>query len=138
VAQDRREVDALVVSPHWGGNWGRQPPPEHERFGDALVDAGADVMFGHSCHIVRGVATRAAAVFFVDLETHRARRVEIEPTVIRDLSAWRSTGDERRDARDTLARRCAELGTRAETDATTGRLMIGVGRGERPWPVGPG
>jgi poly-gamma-glutamate synthesis protein (capsule biosynthesis protein) len=42
------EVDVLVVSAHWGPNWGRRPPAEHVDFGHGLIDAGADIVFGHS------------------------------------------------------------------------------------------
>lgn len=45
----------LIVSAHWGPNWGSEVPAAHQGFAHALVDAGADVVFGHSAHIVRGV-----------------------------------------------------------------------------------
>ncbi|MGC0207668.1 CapA family protein [Streptomyces levis] len=42
--------DLTVVSVHWGSNWGYRVPPEQVRFAHALVDAGADVVHGHSSH----------------------------------------------------------------------------------------
>jgi poly-gamma-glutamate synthesis protein (capsule biosynthesis protein) len=39
-----------VVSVHWGSNWGYGVPREQIRFAHALVDAGADVVHGHSSH----------------------------------------------------------------------------------------
>ena len=51
VAQARSEGDRVLVSLHWGGNWGLALPPEHRRFAHALIDAGvADVVHGHSSH----------------------------------------------------------------------------------------
>lgn len=51
----RKEVDFLIVSTHWGSNWGYYPPREHVSIGHALIDAGADLIFGHSGHVFRGV-----------------------------------------------------------------------------------
>jgi poly-gamma-glutamate capsule biosynthesis protein CapA/YwtB (metallophosphatase superfamily) len=42
--------DLLVVSVHWGGNWGYQVPGEHRRFAHRLVDGGVHVVHGHSSH----------------------------------------------------------------------------------------
>lgn len=51
----REEVDFLIISAHWGPNWGYDPPEEHISFAHALVDAGADLIFGHSGHVFRGI-----------------------------------------------------------------------------------
>lgn len=51
----RKEVDFVIVSAHWGSNWGYYPPEEHTTIGHAMVDAGADLIFGHSCHVFRGI-----------------------------------------------------------------------------------
>lgn len=54
VQQTKKDVDCLIVSAHWGGNWGYAPPPEHQVFVRALIELGADVIFGHSAHVFRG------------------------------------------------------------------------------------
>lgn len=51
----RKELDFLIVSAHWGPNWGYTPPEEHRIIGHALIDAGADLIFGHSAHVFRGI-----------------------------------------------------------------------------------
>ena len=52
----RRPGDLVVVSLHWGGNWGWEVPPEQRDFAHALIDAGAvDVVHGHSSHHVKGI-----------------------------------------------------------------------------------
>ncbi|WP_068469855.1 CapA family protein [Candidatus Protochlamydia phocaeensis] len=51
----RQEVDFLIISAHWGANWGYEPPKDHSFFAHALIEAGADLVFGHSAHIFRGV-----------------------------------------------------------------------------------
>jgi poly-gamma-glutamate synthesis protein (capsule biosynthesis protein) len=55
VRETSRQVDLLIVSAHWGGNWGRAGPAAHRVLAHALIDAGAGVVFGHSPHIVRPV-----------------------------------------------------------------------------------
>lgn len=51
----RQKVEFLIVSAHWGPNWGYDPPSDHIVFGHALVEAGADLVFGHSGHVFRGI-----------------------------------------------------------------------------------
>ncbi len=46
----RRPGDVVVASVHWGSNWGYAVPGGQRRLGHALVDAGVDVVFGHSSH----------------------------------------------------------------------------------------
>jgi poly-gamma-glutamate capsule biosynthesis protein CapA/YwtB (metallophosphatase superfamily) len=43
--------DVVVVSIHWGGNWGYRVPREQSAFAHRLIDSGAaDVIHGHSSH----------------------------------------------------------------------------------------
>jgi poly-gamma-glutamate capsule biosynthesis protein CapA/YwtB (metallophosphatase superfamily) len=47
----RRAGDLVVVSIHWGGNWGYRVPREQTQFAHRLIDAaGVDVVHGHSSH----------------------------------------------------------------------------------------
>jgi poly-gamma-glutamate synthesis protein (capsule biosynthesis protein) len=51
VAAARREGDLVVVSIHWGGNWGYEISQAERGFAQRLIDAGAaDVVHGHSSH----------------------------------------------------------------------------------------
>jgi poly-gamma-glutamate synthesis protein (capsule biosynthesis protein) len=48
--------DVVVVSVHWGGNWGYDVPPEQVTFAHRLIDdAGVEVVHGHSSHHVKGI-----------------------------------------------------------------------------------
>ena len=52
----RRAGDIVVVSVHWGENWGYQIPRQQRDFAHHLIDAGAaDLVHGHSSHHVKGV-----------------------------------------------------------------------------------
>lgn len=42
--------DIVVCSIHWGPNWGYDIDPRHRRLAHALIDGGADIVFGHSSH----------------------------------------------------------------------------------------
>lgn len=51
VAGERQPGDLVIVSLHWGGNWGFDLPLAHRRFAHALIDHGAaDIVHGHSSH----------------------------------------------------------------------------------------
>lgn len=150
LAREHSVVDLLIVSAHWGGNWGAEVPPSHRAFAHALVDAGADVVFGHSPHIVRGVEVYRgrpilySAGDFVDdyavdpvdrndrsfvfvLRTEDAVPTELRlhPTEIVDLHA-RLAGRHAAEIAAAMAQRCAALGTRAVWDAGEGCLVIPI------------
>jgi len=56
VAAARREGDLVVVSIHWGGNWGYRVSVQERAFAHRLLAAGAaDVLHGHSSHHPRGI-----------------------------------------------------------------------------------
>ena len=56
VVTARRAGDIVVVSIHWGGNWGYEISRSEREFAHRLIDAGAaDVVHGHSSHHPRAV-----------------------------------------------------------------------------------
>lgn len=58
------EDDLVVVSLHWGGNWGYRVPGRQRRFARRLVEnGGIDVVHGHSSHHPKG------------MEIHRGRPI---------------------------------------------------------------
>ncbi|OKJ99781.1 hypothetical protein AMK26_27725 [Streptomyces sp. CB03234] len=46
----QRPGDVVVVSVHWGSNWGYAVGRDQVRFAHALIDGGVDVVHGHSSH----------------------------------------------------------------------------------------
>jgi poly-gamma-glutamate capsule biosynthesis protein CapA/YwtB (metallophosphatase superfamily) len=55
-ARKKRAGDILVVSIHWGGNWGYEISKAHRSFAHKLIDqAGVDVVHGHSSHHPRPI-----------------------------------------------------------------------------------
>jgi poly-gamma-glutamate synthesis protein (capsule biosynthesis protein) len=155
VRRAREVVDLLVVSAHWGPNWGYDPPPEHAPFARALIDAGADVVFGHSAHVVRGVeAYRGrpilygagdyvddyavdrverndeSCVFELETEGAQSRRLRLYPSVIADLQARLARGERAEGIAHSLRDLCAGLGTAAEWDAAAGCLEVALPAGD--------
>jgi len=62
--RERRPGDRVVVSLHWGPNWGYDIPGDQRELAHALVEeAGADVVHGHSSHHPKGI------------EVHRGRPI---------------------------------------------------------------
>jgi poly-gamma-glutamate synthesis protein (capsule biosynthesis protein) len=52
----KRKGDIVIVSIHWGSNWGYKIPSTEERLAHRLVDeAGVDIVHGHSSHHVKAI-----------------------------------------------------------------------------------
>ncbi len=147
----RAEVDLLVVSAHWGGNWDCHPPPSHIRLAHELIRAGADVIFGHSPHVCRGVEVFEGGVIlystgdFVDdyavdplerndrswvFEVHvhnwQVSHLHLYPTVIHDCQARLAGPDVATGMIDAMQELCAQLGTITSECLGPHRLAVEV------------
>ncbi|KRE79369.1 CapA family protein [Arthrobacter sp. Soil763] len=141
-------VQLLIVSAHWGGNWGSEPLPEHRALARRLVDAGADVVFGHSPHIVRGVEfyrdrpviygagdfiddyavdpverNDRSFIFLLEADDGVPQLLRLFPTVIAGCQARMARGDAR-GSTARMARLCAALGTAGSWNARDGCLEL--------------
>ena len=148
VRRTAAEANLLIVSAHWGGNWGTAAPAAHRALAHDLIDAGAHVVYGHSPHVFRGVEVyRNRPILygtgdFVDdyavdpfehndesfifvLETERdiPTALRLYPTEIVEFQARMA-----RDAASQIARRmqalCSELGTESTWLPHDGCLVI--------------
>lgn len=64
VERHTRDGDIVIVSVHWGANWGDAIPTRQIDFARLLIDrAGVDIVHGHSSHHVKG------------LEVHKGRLI---------------------------------------------------------------
>lgn len=136
VRNTKGEVDLLILSAHWGGNWGYSPPSSHRAFARALIDAGADIIFGHSCHVVRGVEiyqgrpilyscgnfiddyavdeierNDRSLIFMLETEAGTLTRIRLYPTVIRRYQARMAAGAESEEIAAKMRQLCADLNT---------------------------
>lgn len=55
LASAKEPGDIVVVSIHWGSNWGYSVSWGHVELAHLLIDSGADVVHGHSSHHVRPI-----------------------------------------------------------------------------------
>jgi poly-gamma-glutamate synthesis protein (capsule biosynthesis protein) len=51
----KRPGDVIVVSVHWGPNWGYETSDEQVHFAHRLVEEGVDIVHGHSSHHVKTI-----------------------------------------------------------------------------------
>lgn len=138
VRQTKKETDLLIVSAHWGPNWDYRPQPEHISFGHSLIDAGADIIFGHSCHVFQGIEIykgrpiiysagdfiddyavdeieRNDQSFIFTIETRGSQiyRLRLYPTIINDFQARLASQSEARKISGKMQKLCAEFKTPA-------------------------
>ena len=55
VLAHKRSGDVAIVSVHWGSNWGYAVGQGEIQFGHRLIDAGIDIVHGHSSHHPRPI-----------------------------------------------------------------------------------
>lgn len=55
VAAHKRDNDIGIVSVHWGPNWGYEVTRTETQFAHRLIDAGVDLVHGHSAHHPRPI-----------------------------------------------------------------------------------
>lgn len=55
VADLKRQVDFVVVGVHWGTEREHHAGSYQQRYGRALIDAGADIVVGHHPHVLQGM-----------------------------------------------------------------------------------
>ena len=56
ILQSKRDGDLVVLSVHWGPNWGFSVARDERTFAHAVIDSGAvDVVYGHSAHHAKGI-----------------------------------------------------------------------------------
>jgi poly-gamma-glutamate synthesis protein (capsule biosynthesis protein) len=66
-AAGERDPDLLVASLHWGPNMVEHPPDRFRRFARWLVDAGVDLLYGHSAHVFQGIELYDGAPILYDV-----------------------------------------------------------------------
>jgi poly-gamma-glutamate capsule biosynthesis protein CapA/YwtB (metallophosphatase superfamily) len=86
------DADAVLVTPHWGPNMTTEPPRFVRRAADALLQAGATIVAGHSAHVVHGVAPRVLydlGDFLDDYDVDRKLRNDLGLLFLVDLTGDR-------------------------------------------------
>ncbi len=136
LAVAREQADLVIFSIHWGPNMRDRPSRAFQAFARAVIDAGADIFWGHSAHVVQGIEFRRghpilydtgdlvddyavdpalrndlSAVFLLTVAPAGVPEIEIVPVQIGDLQVNLARGPERDWFLERVNARCAELGT---------------------------
>lgn len=156
IAQELARVadpgDVVVVSIHWGPNWGYRIPASHRRFAHDLIDrAGVDLIHGHSSHHPLGIEVYEerlilygcgdlindyegisgheefhpdiSVLYLATLDGDGAvQSVEIVPLEMRRFRLERASDHETEWLGETLGREDEPLGTRVEKNGN--RLLV--------------
>ena len=67
LARLRERADLLIAFPHWGPNMTVRPSPVQRSCASELVEAGADMVVGHSAHVFHGIERPDKGLFLYDL-----------------------------------------------------------------------
>jgi poly-gamma-glutamate capsule biosynthesis protein CapA/YwtB (metallophosphatase superfamily) len=137
------DAEVTLVTPHWGPNMTSAPVRHVRRAADALVDAGATLVAGHSAHVPHGVAgpvlydlgdflddyrvdprlrNDLGLLFLVTLDGGGPIRLEALPLKLEYCHTRLATGEDAAWMRHRFRAACAALGTTVEEAA--GRLLI--------------
>lgn len=53
IKRAKKQADVVVMSLHWGNEYQLQPTVEQKNLAETLVNAGADIIFGHHPHVLQ-------------------------------------------------------------------------------------
>ncbi|HYA87859.1 MAG TPA: CapA family protein [Nitrospirota bacterium] len=149
IREAKTKADLVIVTAHWGSNWGYQPEPEHVPFARMLVDSGADIVLGHSCHVFRGIEiyrerlilystgdfvddyavdqierNDESFIFVVETEGSRITGLTLHPTVISHMQARLASPRDAVVIAGRMQRLCDRLGTQSRWDEAKRCLEI--------------
>ncbi|HEX4559914.1 MAG TPA: CapA family protein [Mycobacterium sp.] len=147
--------DIAVVSMHWGSNWGYDVDTAQIRFAHRLIDAGIDVVHGHSSHHPRpievyrgrlilygcgdtiddyeGISTYEAfrhelrLLYFASVDSESGSALRMVPMRMRRMRLERACDEDAAWLRATVAEMSRRFGTRVEV-APDGVLTVGAGQ----------
>ena len=132
----RRQADMVIFSIHWGPNMRARPTPAFRDFARRVIEAGADVFWGHSAHVVQGIEVwqgkpilystgdfvddyavdpelrnDLSGLFLLRLQPPAVARIDIVPVAIGRCQVNRAGGAERDWFVERFTALCTEQGT---------------------------
>ena len=137
VEKTKKDADLLILSAHWGPNWGYRPQPNHVFFAQALIDVGADIIFGHSPHVFQGVEiykgkpilysagdfiddyavdevekNDQSFIFELEVTGRSVKGLKLYPTIIRNMQAKKAEEPELKEIVSKMIELCDEFKTK--------------------------
>ncbi|MFW6074601.1 MAG: CapA family protein [Chloroflexota bacterium] len=136
IQEARARADLIIFSIHWGPNMRTRPPEHFQEFARRVIDAGADLFWGHSAHILQGIEIHRGkpilydtgdfvddyavdpelrndltALFVLEIGPSRIESLDLYPCRIDRMQVNLAEAPERGWLFDSIAERCAEFGT---------------------------
>lgn len=152
IREAKKKVDFLVVSAHWGDNWGYTPPLSHIQTAHAFIENGADVIFGHSPHVFRGIEiydnkpiiysagdfmddyavndierNNESFIFMIETENASIRSIKLFPVIIDSLRASLAQGKQAEEISRKMEWLSGFMGTESVWNAEESCLEIAIG-----------
>lgn len=148
------DCDAVLVTPHWGPNMVSEPPRRVRSAANALVDAGATLVAGHSAHVFHGVADRVlfdlgdflddyainrelrndmGLLWVVELAPDGPRRIRALPLALEYCFTRRASAAETDWIERRLRHLCAPFGTEVERSGGLIEVRPGTLHAARAW-----
>jgi poly-gamma-glutamate synthesis protein (capsule biosynthesis protein) len=154
IEQLRPQCDLVVVSVHWGPNMRAFPSPDVRRLAHRLIDAGVDIIHGHSAHVFHGVEiyrgrpilydtgefiddyavdavlrNDLSLLYLVRVGSPCVQRVEMVPVAIDEMQVNVAQGEDREKILELLNVRMHPFSTRYVV--RNGYITIPVGRKDK-------
>lgn len=132
----KAECGLVVLSVHWGPNMAERPSTHTQQLARQLIDAGVDIIHGHSAHVFQGAEVYKGKPIFYDtgefiddyavkpdlrndlsflylvhLEGKDIRQLELVPVRISAMQVNRATGPDRDQILELFASRMRPLDT---------------------------
>lgn len=137
LAQLRPQVDAAIVSLHWGTEYSTTPQSSQQELGRVLIDNGADLIIGHHPHIIQGferykdgliayslgnfifdqnqhVFTREGLMLDLKLTKEGLQDLVVWPVFIKESQPYVMKGQEAQELLKKVQDRTRNLGTESE------------------------
>ncbi len=138
----RAQSDMVIFTIHWGPNMRVRPPQTFKEFARRVMDAGADVFWGHSAHLVQGVEVYKgkpilydtgdfvddyavdpwerndlSALFLLQARPPLVEAIQVVPVRIEEMQVNLAQGREREWFVRRFVGLCAEMGTAVQVGA---------------------
>jgi poly-gamma-glutamate synthesis protein (capsule biosynthesis protein) len=136
LSEARKGADFVIFSIHWGPNMRSRPTPDFRQFARRIIEAGADLFWGHSAHLVQGIEmwkgrpilhdtgdfvddyavgperNDLSALFLLEIGPGRVEKVELVPVSIDNMQVNRARDAERAVFAGRMKDLCQEMGTK--------------------------
>ena len=118
VVQVRRPEDIVVISIHWGPNWGYRIPEQQRRLAHRAIDkTDVSIVHGHSSHHAKAIDPRSSDLVALELVPLQIKRFQLDRVASEDVN-W---------LQQTLDRESRPFGARVGI-APEGKLAVCLGR----------